>query len=403
MVWIHGGGFSVSSGSLPIFDGEALARRGVVLVTLNYRIGGLGFLAHPELTRESPESISGNWGLLDQIAALHWVQQNIEGFGGDPQNVTIFGQSVGSTCVNCLMASPLTHGLFHRAIGESGGSMVPLGRPGGGSMLRLAEAEKIGLRVADSFGCNSLDDLRAKPARDLQLLWPKHAECRPFIVVDGSIVPEAVYDTFAAGRQHPVPLLTGANSDEASARGPAANLQEWILSLQSEFGEEWTRLFEAYGGGENFAHMSRRLACQKGFNWVNWTWARLHAKLAQGKVFFYHFSHAPPLPSGKTFAEGDAGMLGAYHTAEIPYVFGTLSKREWPWTDADFELSDVMSSYWVNFATYGDPNRPGLPKWPVFDPNTPSVMLFNDEVAPDSLPERRLFDLWDDCMERLRG
>jgi para-nitrobenzyl esterase len=403
MVWFHGGGFEVGSGALPIFDGEALARRGVVVVTINYRLGGFGFFAHPELTRESSTGSSGNWGLLDEIAALRWVQENIEAFGGDPGLVTIFGQSVGSACVNCLMTSPPARGLFHRAIGESGGSMAPLGRPGSGSLLLLADAEKIGLRIADAFGRRSIEELRALPAQEIQLSWPKNAASRPFIIVDGTVLPEGVYDAFAAGRQNDVPLLTGANSEEGSSRTPMPSIEAWTRTLQDEFGEDGRRLFEAYGGGEDYGWMSRLSACHKSFNWVNWTWARMQAQTGREKVFFYHFSHAPPPPPGRSFVEENRGRLGAFHTAEIPYVFGTLGKRDWVWTEADFDLSETMSSYWVNFATHGDPNGAGLPGWPVFDPQKPTIMRFDDAVAPGNLPDREIFDLWDDIMQRLRA
>jgi para-nitrobenzyl esterase len=402
MMWIHGGGFSVGSGSLPIFDGEALARRGIVLVTINHRLGGLGFLAHPELTRESETESSGNWGLLDQIAALRWLRDNVEAFGGDPANVTIFGQSVGSASVNCLMASPLARGLFHRAIGESGGSMGPLGRPGSGSLLTLAQAEKIGERVAASFGRRSLEEMRALPARDIQLSWPKGPEFRPFVIVDGHALPEGVYDIYAAGRQNDVPLLTGANSHEGSSRAPFTDLAQWKRALQEEFGADWQRLFEAYGNGEDFGWMSRRHACHKSFNVMNWTWARVQRDTGRSDVFFYHFSHAPPLPPDHTYSEAVNGRLGAFHTAEIPYVFGTLDKRAWPWQEYDRQLSETMSSYWVNFATRGDPNGAGLPAWPKFDPQAPTVMRFDDTIAVGELPERALFDLWDEVMRHQR-
>ena len=402
MVWFHGGGFATGSSSLPIFDGEALARRGVVLVTINYRLGGLGFLAHPELTRESTTDSSGNWGLLDHIAALRWLRDNVEAFGGDPGAVTIFGQSVGSASVNCLMASPLARGLFHRAIGESGGSMGPLGRPGSGSLLTLPNAEKIGLRVAAAFGGRSLEELRALPAHEIQLSWPKDAASRPFIIVDGNLLPEGVYDIYAAGRQNDVPLLTGANSHEGSSRAPFTDLAQWKRALQDEFGADWQRLFEAYGGGEDFGWMSRRHACHKSFNVMNWTWARMHKRTGRSKTFFYHFSHEPPLPPDHDYSEAVRGRLGAFHTAEIPYVFGTLDKRNWPWREADRELAETMSSYWVNFATQGDPNGAGLPVWPLFDPQAPTVMHFGDGIAAEDLPERALFDLWDEVMQHQR-
>jgi para-nitrobenzyl esterase len=338
MVWFHGGGFSVGSGALPIFDGEPLARRGVVVVTLNHRLGGLGYLAHPDLSRESPHGVSGNYGLLDQIMALSWVRDNIAAFGGDPGNVTIFGQSVGSSCVNVLMTSPLARGLFHRAIGESGGSMVRPGWPGGGSMLHLRDSEAVGKRVADHFSCRTLDDLRALSADDVQLRWPRDVTARPFMVIDGYAVPEPVGDAFAQGHQIDVPLLTGANSDEASAIGPSSSLEDFIATLKYEYGDQWRRLYDLYGGGADFAQVSRRLGCHKRFNWVNWTWAREHRRTARSKTYFYHFAHAQPLPH-QPFAEGDGATLGAFHTAEIPYVFGTLHRRPLAWTQADRDLS----------------------------------------------------------------
>ena len=400
MVWFHGGGFSVGSGSLSLFDGEALARRGVVLVTLNHRLGGLGYLAHPELTAESDHGASGNYGLLDQIAALKWIQKNIEAFGGDAGNVTIFGQSVGSSCVNVLMTCPLAKGLFHRAIGESGGSMVPAGSPGGGSMLYLHQAEEIGLGVMRHYQCSSIDEMRALAADDIQLRWPRQGAMRPFMVIDGYAVPRAVNEAYAAGLQFDVPLLTGANSDESSAIGPAASLEDYQATLQREYGDQWRRLYEAYGGGEDFGYVSRRLGCHKRFNWVNWIWAREHRRNARSQVFFYHFSHRQPLPD-IAFAEGQGSALGAFHTAEIPYVFGSFAARPYEWREEDLALSEAMMSYWVNFAKAGDPNGGGLPQWPPLDPAGQTIMHFNGEARPGDLPERDLLDLWDDCMSRL--
>jgi para-nitrobenzyl esterase len=402
MVWFHGGGFSVGSGALPIFDGEALARRGVVLVTLNHRLGGLGYLAHPELTRESAEDASGNYGLLDQIAALKWVRENIATFGGDSGNVTIFGQSVGSSCVNVLMMSPLAKGLFHRAIGESGGSMVPAGSPGGGSMLYLRQAEEIGLQVARHYECSSIEQMRSLSAENINLRWPKQGPMRPFMVIDGYAVPCPVSEAYASGRQYDIPFLTGANSDESSAIGPAGSLEDHQNTLKREYGDQWKRLFDAYGAGEDFGYSSRRLGCHKRFNWVNWIWAREHQRTSRSQVFFYHFSHKQPLPD-IAFAEGPGLQLGAFHTAEIPYVFGTLGCRPYMWTQEDRDLSATMMGYWVNFAKTGDPNGPGLPAWPVLVPAQKTIMHFDRDAKIGDIPERELLDLWDDCMAKLGG
>jgi para-nitrobenzyl esterase len=243
--------------------------------------------------------------------------------------------------------------------------------------------------------------MRALSAKDVNLRWPKDAMARPFMVIDGAVIPEPVPEAFAHGRQARVPLISGANSDEHSARGPAASLDAWKRELQSEFGSHWERLFQAYGGEENFTRASRRLPTQKGFNWCNWIWASDHAATSGAPTFAYHFSHAPPLPEGATFAEAGTGPLGAFHTAEIPYVFGTLRNRPWPWRDEDFALSQIMSSYWLNFATTGDPNGPGLPRWPTLDPRAPTTMLF-DGAAPraGAQPDRALLDLWDETFAR---
>lgn len=400
MVWFHGGGFSVGSGALPIFDGEALARRGVVVVTMNHRLGGLGYIAHPELTAESEVGSSGNYGLLDQIAALKWVQENIEAFGGDPGKVTIFGQSVGSSCVNVLMTSPLAKGLFHRAIGESGGSMVPAGSPGGGSMLHLREAEEIGLEIMHHYQCSSIQQMRSLSADEIQLRWPKQGAMRPFMVIDGHAVPRPINEAYAEGLQFDIPLLTGANSDESSAIGPAASLDDYQATLKREYGDQWRRLYEAYGSGEDFGHISRVLGCHKRFNWVNWIWAREHRRTSRSNVYFYHFSHRQPLPD-ITFAEGPGATLGAFHTAEIPYVFGSFDARPYAWTEADRALGETMMAYWVNFATTGDPNGRGLPLWPSLDPAHPTVMHFDGNAGVGDLPDSELLDLWDDCMAKL--
>ena len=231
MVWIHGGGFSYGSGSLPLFDGEALARRGAVVVTINYRLGPLGFLAHPELARESPHGVSGNYGFLDQIEALRWVQRNIAAFGGDPDRVLIFGQSVGSSSVSCLIASPLAKGLFSRAIAQSGGSVGPLGAPGGGSMQTLTQAQDTGVAFVKFHAAASIAEMRERPARSFQLP-PRDAPPDPWmlrqasqmlrnsgwVIVDGHAIPESPYDTYLNGRHNDVPLITGANAHEGSTQ-----------------------------------------------------------------------------------------------------------------------------------------------------------------------------------------
>jgi para-nitrobenzyl esterase len=403
-VWFHGGGFFCGAGSLPIFEGTALARRGIVVVTINYRLGALGFLAHPELSRESEHGVSGNWGILDQIAALQWVHENISAFGGDPQAVTICGQSAGSSSVNILTASPLARGLFQRAIGESGGSMSAPGRPGNGSMLRLAEVEKIGMRAQEHLGARSIADLRAMPADEIVRRWPTDAMSRPWPNIDGWVVPRPLYDIFSDGAQNDVAVLTGANGFEGSTRPAAASWEALQSSLITDFGAENAKLiFDAYRGDGELYDVSRALAGHTIFNWQNWTWARLHARTSRRRTFAYNFLQVPPLPAGRTFDSQASDKLGSYHTAEIPYVFGTLAARPWAWRDADHRLSETMMSYWVNFISTGDPNGSGLTQWPVLTADAPSVLHLGDEIAVGPVLFADKMAVWDKCMARLRA
>ena len=389
MVWFHGGAFRVGSGSLPIFDGENLARAGVIPVTVNYRLGPLGFLSHPDLSRESPHGSSGNYGLLDQIAALQWVADNIAAFGGDPHRVTIFGQSVGSSSVACLMASPLARGLFQRAIGQSGGSFAPPGRPGGGSLLSIEEAERCGEMFAKALGTKSLDEMRGRSAEDIQLRVPDNRLTRAWPTFGDYVIPEPVHDVFLNGKQSPVPLMTGSNGDEGSIRPAPTTLPELYKKAADEFGDPADDVVDAYmkEPGISVADASRRLGGHKSFNWQNWTWARLQARSAVAPVFYYHFSHLSPIDPQREWAENTADKLRAFHTAEIPFVYRNLKARNWAWSDVDRSLSDTMSRYWVNFATTGDPNGAGLPAWSTFDRAKPLAMRFDRVAAMGAVPD----------------
>ena len=382
MVWIHGGGFRVGSGTERLHHGEHLAAKGVVLVTFNYRLGLFGFLAHPELTKESANGTSGNYGLMDQVAALQWVKQNIAAFGGNPDRVTIFGESAGSGSVSYMQASPLAKGLFQAAVGESGGSFS------GRNVVRREAAEETGAKFAKAAGASSLAELRAKPADQLLGLSVGSGSpvggVYPFApIVDGYVVPDDVYLTFAKGKQNRVPVLVGSNSDEGTTlRTPPPTLPD---------AADQQKLKTLYPAG------SEPNAVSGGMLWTANTWASLVAKAGDSKAYMYYFNHAPPFPKGQPFAR-DVTKLGAHHSAEIIYVFNNLdirATRDWPYTEYDRKLADMMSSYWVNFAATGDPNGQGLPAWPAWSAKDTRVMQLGDTVQAVPLPRQPEVAFWD--------
>ena len=354
MVYIHGGGYRDGSGSALVFDGEALARKGVVLVTINYRVGVFGFLAHPELTEESSHHASGNYGLMDQAAALEWVQRNIASFGGDPHRVTIFGQSAGSGSVLALMASPLAKGLFQRAIGESGG-------PGLAPMRVRRDAEQAGEKLG------RLQDLRAKPMRELLGV----AVGGP--IIDGWFLPQDEAAIFAAGKQNDVPLIAGSNAEEANVIGHPVPKDRYIEQTNQHFGNMAVAYLARYpAGSEDQATASQMAALNDSMAWGMATWARWETKTGKSKAYVYYFTRQPP---------PDAPIKGAAHDAELYYVFHNLNLFPQQWAKWDRQLEETISSYWVNFAENGDPNAGSLPRWDSLGEKRPDrVMIFGDKV-----------------------
>jgi para-nitrobenzyl esterase len=373
MVWIHGGSFVKGSGSNPDYDGEALARKGMVVVTINYRLGLFGFFAHPELTKESDGKSSGNYGILDQIAALEWVQKNIAAFGGDPGRVTIFGESAGSWSVNLLIASPLAKGLFHQAIGQSSANFAPL--------PRLAGAEETGLRAAKSIGAETIAALRARSSAELLNATGPYAQPN----VDGWLLPDQVFAIFSAGKQNDVPTMIGWNADEGSAFTPAT-LTAVAFQAQTkrrfrDFADEYLRIYPA--GSDEQARASFAAAMRdQSMGWEMRTWARLQAKTGKLKVFLYYFSRVPTSSFGSQF--------GAYHGAEIQYVFDNL--RNSPVDGPDRKLAKTISKYWANFALHGDPNGSVLPRWQSYSEKTDVAMELGTHVQMTKVPNKAALD-----------
>jgi para-nitrobenzyl esterase len=396
MVWIHGGGFQAGSGAENRHDGEAFARKGVVIVTINYRLGVFGFFAHPELTRESGRNASGNYGLLDQVAALEWVRDNAAAFGGDAKNVTIFGESAGSFAVSALMASPLAQGLFHKAIGESG-AYFPLGA--GALPLRpLAEAEAQGTKFQQALGAASLADLRAKPAEEVLQAAMK---AQPWFApdLDGHFLTAAVQPTFAAGKQAQVPLLAGWNADETRAGVVLAkekpNATTFPADVRKRFGAHADAVLKVYPAANDAEALesAASLASDGFIGFSTWRWIEAHRATATAPVYRYSFDRKIPVEPGNAVNGTPATSkdVGARHAGEIEYVFGTLalSLPKVPWEEGDRSLSDAMTSYWSNFAKTGDPNGKGLPRWPVYGKGDPVLHLdLTIKDAPDALRAR---------------
>lgn len=392
MVWIHPGGYTTGSGSTPGFDGEALAKKGVVLVTINYRLGAFGFFSHPELTKESDRRGSGNYALMDQAAALQWVQANIAGFGGDPHRVTVFGDSAGSSSIANLMGSPQAKGLFQRAIGESGAWMgLSIGKT-----RTLAEAEQDGLKIAGALHAQTLEELRAVPAAELLKAGRAGGP-----VIDRWFIPEDVGAAFAEGKQNDVPLLDGSNQDEGTFFLQPTTAEKFIERAHGRFGDQADVFLKLYpAGSDEEANVSQLAAFRDELAFVMRTWARAQTKTGHSKAYLYYFTHQPPAPMGAS-ASGARGT-GATHGAEAQYVFQNLLGPR-SWTDLDHQVSDMLSSYWVNFAANGDPNGKGLAKWPAYDDRkSAGRMILGDQAEVGLAPNPAQLAFFEAVYERTR-
>ena len=384
-VWIYGGGFQIGSGSQPMYSPLNLAKRGLVTVTFNYRVGPLGFFAHPELTKESGHS--GNYGFLDQIAALKWVRENIAAFGGDPTRVTIAGHSAGAGSSSALVVSPLAKGLVHRAIPQS---LAPGRALGGARRPTLQETERNGEKLAAQLGVSTIAELRKKSAAEI--IGVTNVRFMP--CVDGYVLPYDVDTNYEKGLANNVQLIAGEVKDttQVGSSGRSHITTENLkMQVAAEFGssaEEFFALFPI-ADGPNGADVSLKNASDAQGNWRAWKLALLHAKYGGNATYLYYFSRVPPIPPAEY--PGLPGFApGAFHGVELSYMFDNLAFKKWPWTDWDRKLANIMASYWVNFAKTGDPNGRGLPQWPKFTPDTKAALEMGDTVRPMAVPAKNV-------------
>jgi len=398
LVWIYGGGFSFGSTAEPGYEGTKLARKGVVLVSIAYRVGQLGFLAHPELSTENPNHVSGNYGLLDQIAGLEWIQKNIAAFGGDPDKVTIFGESAGGISVSMLCASPLAKGLFHGAISESGGSFGPT-RPTtfpGENMKTLKQAEGEGIAYAQKIGVSSVAELRKMEADKLPMGmgmgggWP---------ITDGFVIPDDQHKLYEAGKYNDVPVLIGYNSDEGASFSREKTPEEYVAGVKDRYGKFADDLIKAYPAAENSVPKTARdLARDAAFGWQTWSWARLQSQTGKSKVYLYYFDQHPDYPK-----DSPRYGFGSPHGQEVGYVFMNLDASNPQTTKSDLEISEAMGTYWTNFAKYGDPNGQGVPAWPAFSDKKPAVMYLGPTPHVGPVPSAKSLKVLDSYFEWRRS
>jgi len=390
MFWIHGGGYSGGGSSEPRHNGDFLPLKGVVLVTINYRLGVFGFLALPELAAEQG-GVSGNYGLMDMVAALEWVKKNIGDFGGNPKNVTIFGESAGSFAVSTLMAAPSAQGLFQRAIGESGGAVST----GTLSMQPLSVAGPKNAEWVKGLGVNSLAELRALPTDKVLDAAGKKDMTHFSPVIDGKFLSESVLDIYTEGKQAKVPLLAGWNRDEGFFFGNGMTAEKWKATAAQRFPETTERFLKLYPGATD-AEAVRSAIDFGGDSFIaygTWKWIELDRKTGDKDIYRYKLDLAAP-PS--KFHPGS----WAFHSDDIEYIFGTIDTRPGAeWRPEDRKLSEEMMGYWTNFARSGDPNGPGLPHWPKYGEGDPVLHLDNPITSrPDE--NRARYEYWMDTEKK---
>ncbi|RJG04012.1 carboxylesterase/lipase family protein [Noviherbaspirillum sedimenti] len=392
LVWIHGGGYKTGHGGQDLFDGSRLAARGMVVVTVNMRLGALGFLSLPELAAEDPLGASGNYGVQDVVAALGWVQDNIASFGGDAARVTIAGNSVGAATVTHLMAAPAARGLFRAAIGQSLSGIFRHEL----RMTHHAEAAERGCAAVSSLG-PSLEQLRDLPATAFLRIAPQG------VIIDGRLLSEDTTDVFMAGRQARIPLLVGWNADEGSLYASSRAVDDLKLTSHSEHAlttlkHIYPRAFDMDGHADRCA-----LVGDRRFVYPVWRWARTHAETTGAPTWLYKFEHRLPLPDDLPPPPDGQEEYGTFHTAELPYTWDKLAARPWAWRDADHAIAKNLADTWGRFIAMGDPNGNGLPKWDQFDASHEEhLMVFGTTTKPGFALRREAFDIFDEMYFRAK-
>jgi para-nitrobenzyl esterase len=412
LVYFYGGGFVAGDGSETRYDGESMARKGIVALTVNYRLGAFGFMAHPELTRESPHRASGNYGMLDQAAALNWVRNNIAAFGGDPDRVTIAGESAGSISVSAQMASPLSRDLIAGAIGQSGAQIPPTLAP-----VPLSQGEQNGVEFMRSAGAGSIAELRALSSQEILDTAERHGVWSFGSVVDGYFLPKATVEIYAAGEQARVPLLAGWNSEESGAGAvlgqEPATPEGYRAAIRRLYGDQTQEVLNLYPGSteEEVLQSATDLASDRFIAYSTWKWADLHVRTGSGVPVYRYFYVRPRPPMRAEMGNSQAGLAGgvmqgepgverappprgAVHAAEIEYALGNLDRNQvFAWTPEDYRVSEVMQEYFANFVKTGDPNGPGLPVWPALSREQVMRLDVESRAEPDQTRARyRLLD-----------
>jgi para-nitrobenzyl esterase len=396
LVWIYGGGFGGGRTSDPLFNGAPLAEKGVVYVSLAYRVGVMGFFAHPELSEENRAlhgaAASGNYGLLDLVSGLQWVKQNIAAFGGDPNRVTIWGESAGAIAASMLTVSPLAKDLFHGVISDSGGSFGPVRTPTapGENVPPLNIAEQGGTALAAKLGAASLAELRQKPVGEVMtqargiggIGWP---------ILDGWVIPDDQYVLYSKGAYHDTPILVGINSDEGASFSRTDDRAQFEADTRVRFGPHADAMLQAYSVERegSVKQAARNIVREASFGWHTWVWAKLQTERGGSDAYVYYFDQRPPYPADSRFAD----VAGA----ELPYPFKELDLNPLPWTDSDRNISEAMATYWTNFAKTGNPNGAGLPEWPAFAPADPQRMVFRGTPTAqpyDNLDQLEVMDAY---------